>query len=61
MPMQKKITILVTCENTTSENLIYDVINLNDNFNDLDEILDKVSVDPPNYLVNRVINMIQEM
>jgi len=59
--MQKKITILVTCENTTSENLIYDVINLNDNFNDLDEILDKVSVDPPNYLVNRVINMIQEM
>lgn len=59
--MSKNSTILITCENTTSKKLINEVICLNDIFNDLDEILDKVSVNPPDELVNRTIKMIQEM
>lgn len=59
--MQKSSTILVTCENISSEKLICSVLNLRDNFNKIDEILEKVSVNPPDYLVNRTIKMIQEM
>ena len=61
MPMKKSSTILVTCENISSEKLNKSLIVLNDNFNEIDEILEKVSVNPPDYLVNRTIRMIQEM
>lgn len=59
--MKKNYTILAVCENISSEKLNKSVKVLNDNFNEIDEILEKVSVDPPDYLVNRTIKVIQEM
>lgn len=59
--MGKVSTILITYENTSSAKLINDVTNINDNTESINEILDRVSVEPPDYLVNRIIKMVQSM
>ncbi|MBI5541765.1 MAG: hypothetical protein HY951_17020 [Bacteroidia bacterium] len=59
--MGKVSTLLITYENTSSAKLINDVTNINDNSESINEILDRVSVEPPDYLVNRIIKMVQSM
>ena len=57
--MQKVSTLLVTYENTISGQLIREVNRINDDTESINEILDRVSIEPPDYLVKRIIKMVQ--
>lgn len=59
--MQKVFTLLVTYENTTSGKLINDVSSIIDSYQSVDNILERVSIEPPDYLVERIIKMVQSM
>ena len=59
--MQKASTLLVTYENASSGKLINDVFRINDSSENINKILDRVSVEPPDYLVKRIIEMVQTM
>ena len=57
--MQKVSTLLFTYENTTSGKLINDVNNISDSTEIINKIIDRVSIEPPDYLVKRIIEMVQ--
>jgi hypothetical protein len=57
--MQKVSTLLFTYENTTSGKLINDVNNISDSTESINKIIDRVSIEPPDYLVKRIIEMVQ--
>ncbi len=57
--MQKVSTLLFTYENTTSGKLINDVTNISDSTESINKIIDRVSIEPPDFLVKRIIEMVQ--
>ena len=57
--MQKVSTLLFTYENITSGKLINDVTNISDGSESINKIIDRVSIEPPDYLVKRIIEMVQ--
>lgn len=57
--MQKVSTLLFTYENITSGKLINDVANISDSTESINKVIDRVSIEPPDYLVNRIIDMVQ--